>query len=519
MYLVAPKQFSYWKQIFTNKRELSPRLPMGFRPPHLAALRRAYFTGWSPSLRENRLLFPPDRLSIVIPLMEHRYYTLISRRWHGGHSDDGRDHSHVGMDREKAEGIFRLGLAADVFLSVGKALTGYICGSTAIIADAAHSASDVVLSSIALLSYRAAKAPKDNKHPYGHGKFESLGALGISCMLLGTAGGIAWHAFDVLQGVLMSAPDMISHTLDHHNHNHGHGGHHHGFDLDHPTLALSMTLLSISVKEGLYWITKRAGEKQGSGLMKANAWHHRADAVSSVVALIGVGGSLIGVPFVDPLAGIVVAGMIFKAGIESGYQSVMELVDAGAPQSVLAPIRQTINQVEDVKGCHRLRGRKAGSFLYLDVHIEVDPFLSVSAAHDIGETVRQIIQKTHHQVAEVFVHIDPSYSHNSMSDRRPSSKNLENQDTNISKQQEAEAVVSHVISSLFQEKMTVEHIILHKFGENILLQVQVSIPPEKLIQEAINMAREAEKEILKAASNINEVSILLRLGHPIQGTI
>ncbi|KAK8918533.1 Metal tolerance protein 2 [Platanthera zijinensis] len=122
-----------------------------------------------------------------------------------------------------------------------------------------------------------------------HGKFESLGALGISCMLLGTGGGIAWHAFDVLQGLLTSTPDIISNTLDSdHNHNHGHGGHHHGFDLDHPVLALSMTSLSISVKEGLYWVTKRAGEKQGSGLMKANAWHHRTDAVSSIVALVGV---------------------------------------------------------------------------------------------------------------------------------------------------------------------------------------------------------------------------------------
>ncbi|KAI0511398.1 hypothetical protein KFK09_012028 [Dendrobium nobile] len=489
---------------------------MGFRQPNLAALRRAYCAGRSVPWHHNRLLLPTVRLPIVLPLWEHQDYILISRRWHGGHTNDSHHHSHFDKEREKAEGIFRLGLAADVSLSVGKALTGYICGSTAIIADAAHSASDVVLSSIALLSYRAAKAPKDKEHPYGHGKFESLGALCISCMLLGTAGGIAWHAFDVLQGVLTSTPDiMINHTLDHHNHNHGHGGHHHGFDLDHPILALSMTILSISVKEGLYWITKRAGEKQGSGLMKANAWHHRSDAISSVVALVGVGGSLLGLPFVDPLAGIVVAGMILKAGIETGYQSVMELVDAGAPPAVLAPIRRTITQVEDVKGCHRLRGRKAGSFLYLDVHIEVDPFLSVSAAHDIGENVRQLIQKSFKQVAEVFVHIDPSYSH-SMLDARTTSKNLENQNSNISKQQEAEAIVSQVVSSLFREKMTDEHITLHKFGGNVLLQVQVSMPPEMMIQDAINLAREAEREILKAASNINQVSILLRLGHPIQ---
>lgn len=91
-----------------------------------------------------------------------------------------------------------MGLAADIGLAAGKAFTGYLSGSTAIIADAAHSVSDVVLSGIALWSFKAGMAPKDKEHPYGHGKFETLGALGISCMLLATAGGIAWHALDLL---------------------------------------------------------------------------------------------------------------------------------------------------------------------------------------------------------------------------------------------------------------------------------------------------------------------------------
>ncbi|KAL5983837.1 Photosystem II protein D1 [Asimina triloba] len=105
--------------------------------------------------------------------------------------------------------------------------------------------------------------------------------------------------------------------------------------------------------------------------MKANAWHHRADAVSSVVTLIGVGGAVLGVQFLDPLAGLFVSGMILKAGLESGYQSILELVDAAVPGHLLAPIRETILNVEGVKGCHHLRGRRAGSSLYLDVHIEV----------------------------------------------------------------------------------------------------------------------------------------------------
>ncbi|PHT38522.1 Metal tolerance protein C1 [Capsicum baccatum] len=208
---------------------------------------------------------------------------MFQRRWHTGDS-----HSHHDLRSGKdGERIFRLGLAADIGLAASKAFTGYVSGSTAIIADAAHSVSDVVLSGVALLSFKAAMVPKDKEHPYGHGKFETLGALGISGVLLATAGGIGWHALDVLLGLWSAAPEVVNQSHLHLHEQH-HSGHHHGIDMDHPVLALNVTILSIAVKEALYWITKRAGERVGSGLMKANAWHHRADAVSSVVALIGV---------------------------------------------------------------------------------------------------------------------------------------------------------------------------------------------------------------------------------------
>ncbi|KAJ4753550.1 Cation-efflux pump FieF [Rhynchospora pubera] len=360
--------------------------------------------------------------------------------------------------------------------------------------------------------------PRDNTklRLKGHGKFESLGTLAISSMLLVTAGGIAWHAVDVLQGVL--AADVIN-APPHGHHNHGHTGHHHGIDLEHPALALSMTVVAISVKEGLYWITKRAGEKEGSGLMKANAWHHRSDAISSVVALIGVGGTILGVPFLDPLAGLLVSGMILKAGIETGYGSIMELVDAAIDPSILQPMKETILHVEGVKGCHRLRGRKAGTSLYLDVHIEVDPFLSVSAAHEIGETVRHQIHQAHKQVAEAFIHIDPSYSDCSIN---PDKKKLSNSpnlsegnSTLISSQQEAEAIVYDILSARFSKKMSLDRVILHLLHGKLLLQVQVSMPPHLVIKDAMEIAKEAEKEILEADSRINQVSIQLSLGNQI----
>ncbi|PUZ41117.1 hypothetical protein GQ55_9G478300 [Panicum hallii var. hallii] len=481
---------------------------MGFRFARLAARAAASRRGLPHAASSARPALAPSASPAEPRVGPH---WLVPARGHVGHS-----HHHGGEDGgEASERIFRLGLAADVALTAGKAVTGYLSGSTAIVADAAHSLSDIVLSGVALLSYRAAKAPKDREHPYGHGKFESLGALGISSMLLVTSGGIAWHAFEVLQGVLSSAPDIIGNTL-HAHHDHGSGDHHHGIDLEHPVLALSMTTLAISVKEGLYWITKRAGEKEGSGLMKANAWHHRADAISSVVALVGVGGSILGLPLLDPLAGLIVSGMILKAGIQTGYESVLELVDAAVDPSLLEPIRETILKVDGVKGCHRLRGRKAGTSLYLDVHIEVYPFLSVSAAHDIGETVRHQIQKEHNQVAEVFIHIDPSDSMgpNLNLKRALNNSNIRNSEA-IPRQQSAEAIVSDIISSHFSKKMSLEHLMLHYVQGRVLLQVQVSMSPEILIRDAMEVAKQAEELILRADASISQVSVQLRLGQQI----
>ncbi|XP_006855510.2 metal tolerance protein 2 isoform X1 [Amborella trichopoda] len=496
---------------------------MGFRPQNLFHLLRQHHALFSishkippsNSFMASFSLYNSSNNYNLFVTFEDNHYSKTSKRWHMGHAH----HHHP--DGKEADYVFRLGLGADIALAIGKSLTGYLSGSTAIIADAAHSISDIILSGVAWWSFRAARVPKDKEHPYGHGKFETLGALGISGMLLATAGGIAWHAVDVLQGLLTSNPDISIHSIAHeHASSHGHGGHHHhhGIDMDHPILALNMTIISIAVKEGLYWITKRAGEREGSGLMKANAWHHRADAVSSVVTLTGVGGAILGVPFLDPLAGLIVSGMILKAGIESGYNSVMELVDAAVPQDLLVPIRHTILKVEGVKGCHHLRGRKAGSALYLDVHIEVDPFLSVSAAHDIGESVRHQLQTSHSEVSEVFIHIDPAISPSTaVCSPQKSCKSKKDKAVNppTLMQHDAEEIVHHVLSSKFSEKMKVEHVTYHSLQGSILVQVLVSMPPELLIREAMEIACEAEKEILKADSKLSQVSIQLRLGNPI----
>lgn len=326
-----------------------------------------------------------------------------------------------------------------------------------------------------------------------HGKFETLGALGISGVLLVTAGGIAWHALDVLVGVLSAASDV--HGPSHHHHDH------HGIDMNHPVLALNTTIVAIAVKEGLYWITKRAGERSGSGLMKANAWHHRADAVSSLVALIGVGGSVLGVRFLDPLAGLVVSGMILKAGLQTGYQSILELVDAAIPSHHLDPIRKTVLQVKGVEGCRHLRGRRAGSSLYLDVKIEVDPLCSLRTAHEIGETVRYQIQNSHPQVSEVFIHLEPADKH------------IETiqQQNNVVSEDSIEQMITHMLTSNCSQDMVVKQVSKHKLQGKNLVQVEVSMPPDVTISDAIKVTEEAKRHILHATSNSIQLSFKLQL--------
>ncbi|KAL3717577.1 hypothetical protein ACJRO7_009075 [Eucalyptus globulus] len=494
---------------------------MGFRFWNLSnSVYRASVSRTSPDadriLRHGRVIRQHLRPHLRDPSFRGHYD--VPRRWHLGHSHHDHDRRPFSAGEDGVR-IFRLGLAADVCLAAGKAVTGYLSGSTAIIADAAHSVSDVVLSGVALWSYKAANVPKDKDHPYGHGKFETLGALGISCMLLATAGGIAWHALDLLLGLLSATPEIVNHSvLNEHVHSHHHSGHHHGIDMEHPILALSVTIISISTKEGLYWITKRAGERQGSGLMKANAWHHRADAISSVVALLGVGGSILGIKFLDPLAGLVVSGMIFKAGLETGHQSILELVDAAIPAEDLDPIKETILKVEGVKGCHRLRGRRAGSSLYLDVHIEVDPFVSVSAAHGIGETVRHQIHESHPEVTEVFIHIDPSisqFSPTKMDEQKLSEGLVVPNRNNCVDDKAIEAVVRNAVSSKLSKQMVVERITHHVLQGKVLLEVEVSMPPEMLIRDAMEVAKEAEEQVLKTNTNIVHVSFQLSLGRRI----
>jgi cation diffusion facilitator family transporter len=275
-----------------------------------------------------------------------------------------------------------LGAVANLLLSVGKVAAGILGQSQALVADGVHSLSDLLSDALVLLAAKEAAREADAEHPYGHGRFETAATVGVGALLLAVAAGLAWDA-----GRRLLEPESL---------------------LVPGLLALGAALASILVKEGLYQITMVVARRARSRLLKANAWHHRSDAVSSVVVVVGVGGAMAGLPWLDAAAAIVVALMVGKVGWDLGVQALRELVDTALDAERVAAIRDQILAVDGVRDLHLLKTRRMGADALVDVHILLeDPRLSVSEGHQISEAVRARLIDGIDEVAEVMVHIDP----------------------------------------------------------------------------------------------------------------
>jgi len=235
----------------------------------------------------------------------------------------------------------RLGLGVDSVLAVAKGAAGLASGSAALTADAAHSAADMLSSAVVYLCVDKAREPPDEDHPYGHGKVESLGTLVVACALLATGGAMGVHSgmglYELLNGATdataaataataaaeaaavaaeaaAAAPEVSSGLL---------AGTFSGASGSPEFMALAAGVAGVSIgaKEALYRYTLAAGEASRNALLVASAWHHRSDALSSVVALAGAGGALCGFPLLDPGAGLVVSAMIAKVGTDAAFEA------------------------------------------------------------------------------------------------------------------------------------------------------------------------------------------------------
>lgn len=274
-----------------------------------------------------------------------------------------------------------VGALVNVMLSVVKIGTGVLGQSQALIADGIHSLSDLLSDLLVLLAGKHALQGPDSDHPYGHARYETVATLVLGFLLIAVAIGIAWDA-----SLRLFSPAELLHP---------------------GPLALAAAILSILVKEWLYWWTLAKAKRVRSDLLRANAWHHRTDAISSVIVLVGIAGTMAGLPYLDAIAAILVALMIAQIAWGLGWSAVSELVDAGLDPGRLEAIRETIRSVGGVRDIHMLRTRRHGGDASADVHVLVDPTLSVSEGHMISLLVEQRLKREVDEITDVTVHIDP----------------------------------------------------------------------------------------------------------------
>ncbi len=274
-----------------------------------------------------------------------------------------------------------IGSVVDLILGVVKIMIGLAAGSEALIADGVHSLSDLATDFLVLFAAKHAHREADEDHPYGHGRIETVATVALGVTLVIVAVGISIDAFS-----RMSSGERL---------------------LLHGSWALLIALISVVSKEIIYQYTARVARRLRSNMLHANAWHSRSDAISSIIVVIGVGGAMAGYTYLDEVAAIAVALMIAKIGWDLLWTSLQELIDKALEPELVEEIRRAILGVGGVRACHMLRTRTSGSDSLVDVHIQVDPTLSVSEGHQIGERVRrQLISEVEH-VADVTVHIDP----------------------------------------------------------------------------------------------------------------
>lgn len=265
-------------------------------------------------------------------------------------------------------------------LTVAQIIIGFVGHSQALVADGLHTLSDLVTDFMVLFALKHGKKAADEEHPYGHARIETAVTMILGIMLVAVGAGIAVNA-----GMRLSSAQTF---------------------VVPSAMTLWIAMITLGAKEGLYRYTMVVADRFDSNMLRANAWHHRSDALSSLIVAAGIGGSLLGFGYLDSVAALIVALMVVKVGGELAWQSLRELVDTGLAAEDLESIRQVILSIGGVKALHLLRTRRVGEQALADVHIIVDGHLSVSEGHQIGEMVRARLVREIAPLADVMVHID-----------------------------------------------------------------------------------------------------------------
>ena len=351
-------------------------------------------------------------------------------------------------------------------LAVLKITVGMAGHSASLVADGLHSFSDLLSDGLVILASKAGSRAPDQDHPYGHRRIETFATIIIAIMLLSIAGVIFF--------------EMFLRLIDH---------------AQSPTpnyLVLIAALFSIVVNECLYRYNKHIGEKIRSKLLIANAAHNRGDALSSFVTLIATIGAISGLTLFDPIGATIIGIFIFHMGLKMIFESVNELIDTAAPPATIQKIHDIIQQCQNVIATHQIRTRLHGSNILIDCHIIVDPKISVSEGHFIGDQVKFKLMKEIPHITDATIHID------SEDDDNTESFNLPNR---INVQKQLQKKCSHLPGINL-----IKHTYLHYLNESI--SIEIMLPLTLLEHHAAATLQEQYTEAVKSLDFIDDILLL-----------
>ena len=287
------------------------------------------------------------------------------------------------MDEKKiVKQMSQVGILGNILLAAFKLFAGLLGRSGAMVSDAVHSLSDVFATLIAYIGVKLAGREEDARHPYGHERFECVASLILGLILAGTGIGIGWSGLQklLLHRDTIAVPGML------------------------PLIA---ALVSIAAKEAMFRYTMYYAKKLDSPAFKADAWHHRADAASSVASFIGIGMARLGFPFMDPLAGLVICGFILKVAADITRDALNRMLDTSSGEPFEQKLRDFIEKQPGVEQVDLLHTRLFGNKVYVDLEIAVDRNISLLAAHSIAESVHSNLEKNFPSVKHVMIHVNP----------------------------------------------------------------------------------------------------------------
>ncbi len=331
-------------------------------------------------------------------------------------------------------------------LTVAQLIAGWLAHSQSLVAHGLHSFSDLLSDFLVLYANRRGSHPADREHPYGHARVETAATLILGASLALVGFGILWQAALRLQAVA-ELPQV-------------------------ELLALWVALITAAAKEALFRYLRRVARRLRSPLLSANAWHTRADAASALVVVAGIAGALMGWLFLDLLAAAAMGFMILRMGLRLAWDSLQELIDTGLDGKEVEAIARTLRNTPGVRGLHELRSRRMAHQALVDAHLLVDPRISVSEGHRLGERARQRVLAAHPDVADVLVHIDAE------EDEERMAGGIELPDRAV--------LMARLVALLGEEAGGIERVVFHYLGNRV--EAEAFLPPEAC-RDAARIAR------------------------------